>query len=280
MASLNLLHSIGKISTVVESAGLTQAAWYASKGASADMISLVALGNKAFGSAMEYITCNLFNCDKVKDVKGETGWDLCRKKAHIELKSSRFWRIQNKTLWRWQHVLPDHEWAYLICAGVDINKIRYFIISKPQFMDLISDGIVTQQGGGGGQGCWFSSTDIIGKIQEFSNPDDVGKTFEEQLDIFISENPANNDSIPSEVINKALDEGNAKRNDYKKKKKEASRILKAARLAKKKEDSLNKKAARLAKKKADSLAKQASKQAAKLKKAKERLARLRKTNSE
>jgi len=262
MASLNILNTVGKLATIVESTGLTQAAWYAKNGASSEMVSLVALGNKAFGSAMEHITCNIFKCEKVKDVQGETGWDLCRNDFHIELKSSRLWRVQQKTLWRWQHVLPDHEWSYLMCAGVDIDKIRYFIISKPQFMDLISMGIVTQQGGAGGQGCWFSSPDIIWKIHEFKDSEKTGISFSEQLDIFIAENPASNDAVSSEEIEKALGEGMIVKELRKAEKKETMRLKKEAKLIAKKRRA-DEKAEKRAEKNAIKEAKKAEKKAIK-----------------
>jgi hypothetical protein len=207
MASLQLLNNMGGLGEVLESAPITQAALYAELGAAEEMVSLVGLGNKAFGSAMETITSNIFCCEKVKDVRGKTGWDLCVKDNHIELKSSRYWGRGENMVWRWQHVLPDHEWAYLMFAGIDIAQIRYFIVSKPQFMRLISSGIVTQQGGGGGQGCWFSSRDIIGKVHEFRVPEEINSSFTEQLDTFINENPASNDPVSTETIKKALDEG-------------------------------------------------------------------------
>ena len=262
MASMNTLRAVGKLATIVESTGLTQAAWYAENGASSEMVSLVALGNKAFGSAMEYLTCNIFECEKVKDVQGETGWDLCRNDSHIELKSSRLWRLKQKTLWRWQHVLPDHEWSYLMCAGVDIDKIRYFIVSKPQFMNLISAGIVTQQGGAGGQGCWFSSPDIIGKIHEFKDSDKTGISFSKQLDIFIAENPASNDPVSSKEIEKALGEGMKIKEARKAEKKETMRLKKEAKLIAKKKRA-DEKAAKRAAKKAIKEAKKAEKKAIK-----------------
>ena len=241
MASLSILREMGGICAVTENAPLTQAARYTRLGASQDIVRLVDLGNKAFGCAMETITSPMFGCSNVKDTPGKTGYDLEKSGCPIELKSSRLWTMGNNMNWRWKHVLPDHELSYLMCAGVDIDKVRYFIVSKPQFMALISDGFVTQQGGGGGQGCWFSSTDVIGRSHEFQCPDVSGVSLAEQLDKFIAENPSSPVALSREDIDRALEEGEQKKKerkriiaDEKTKEKERKAELKAQEKAKEK----------------------------------------------
>ena len=258
MASLQVLRGLGKISTLMEAAGVTSSVWYAQKGAPADIVSLVALGNKKFGSIMEHITCNLFDCTKVKDEEGKTGWDMNKNNSRFELKSSRFWRVQNKHFWRWQHILADHEWAYLMCAGVDFQQIRYFALSKPQFINLIELGIITQQGGAGGQGCWFCSEDILGRIHEFKTPTAENGTLSEQLDTFITENPASCAAISTEAINAALLQGTQvreKKKEAKKEKREAEKAAKEADKAAKKEKRDAERAAKKAVKEAEKAAK-------------------------
>ena len=225
MASLKQLLSIGRLKEHLKTANIPTPLWYANNGAPAEMVELVSLGNKKFGSIMEHITCDLFDCQKVKDVKGKTGWDLNKNNSRIELKSSRYWRMANKNCFRWQHVLADHEWSYLMCVGIDFQKIRYFIASKPQFMKLIEEGAITQQGGAGGQGCWFSSEDISGKIHEFQSPENH-KSLSLQLVDFIENNPSSQEPIPSEQINAALALGAATRELVKVAKNEVSKKLK------------------------------------------------------
>ena len=209
MASLRTLNATGNMSTALMSAGPNLAARYAARGASPEFVKLVALGNKAFGSAMEHITAGVFDCKNVPDSQGQTGWDLCRGDARIELKSSRIWGGGDDS-WTWQHIIPDHEWSYLMCAAVDIDTIRYFAISKPQFVHLVATGIVTQQGGGGGQGCWIQNfgRTAFGSIYEFQ-PEESGISLPDQLDNFIAQNPSSPEPIAHEVIKKATADARA-----------------------------------------------------------------------
>jgi len=210
MASLHTLNTTGNMSAALTSAGPNQADRYAARGASPEFVKLVALGNKAFGSAMEHITACVFGCENVPDSQGQTGWDLCRGDARIELKSSRIWGGSAADSWTWQHIIPDHEWSYLMCAAVDIDKIRYFVISKPQVVHLVATGIVTQQGGGGGQGCWIQNFGraAFGSIYQFQ-PEESGISLPDQLDNFIAHNPSSPEPIACEIINKATADARA-----------------------------------------------------------------------
>jgi len=248
MASLKQLLTIGRLKEHLKTANIPTPLWYANNGAPAEMVELVSLGNKKFGSIMEHITCDLFDCQKVKDVKGKTGWDLNKNNSRIELKSSRYWRMGNKNCFRWQHVLADHEWSYLMCVGIDFQKIRYFIASKSQFMKLIEEGVITQQGGAGGQGCWFSSDDISGKIHEFQSPEGH-KSLSLQLIDFIENNPSSQEPIPSEVINAALALGTATRELAKVAKKEVSNKLREEKAKLKQEKAFRKQVKKELKKK-------------------------------
>ena len=209
MASLRTLNATGNMSAALTSAGPNLAARYAARGASPEFVKLVALGNKAFGSAMEHITSSVFGCVNVPDSQGQTGWDLCRGDARIELKSSRIWGGGGDS-WTWQHIIPDHEWSYLMCAAVDIDIIRYFVISKPQFVHLVATGIVTQQGGGGGQGCWIQNfgRHAFGSFYQFQ-PEESGISLPDQLDHFIAQNPSSPDPIARQVIEKAAADAQA-----------------------------------------------------------------------
>ena len=123
-------------------------------------------------------------------------------------------------------------------------------------------GIVTQQGGAGGQGCWFSSPDIINKIHEFKDSEKTGISFSGQLDVFIAENPASNDAVSSEEIEKALGDGRIVKELHKAEKKETMRLKKEAKLIAKKRRA-DEKAEKRAEKKAIKEAKKAEKKAIK-----------------
>lgn len=291
MATILKLQTLGKLTSLVKEAGMTAPAWYASNGAPTDIVSLVAMGNKKFGSVMEKLSSNIFNCTNVPDKEGETGWDMekgdgCQR---IEHKASRLWGDKSKARshthhWTWQHILPDHEWAYLMCAGVDLQMIRYYIIAKPKFMKLIKAGIVTQQGGATGQGFWFSSKDMADHFHEFLMPDPAPEadliqdyatgtgsevynnvvqipSFAAQLENYIRHNPASHEAVAEAEIQEALRIGRLVR--------ETKKAEKATAVAAKKAE---KEAAKL-KRKLERDAKKKAKAEEKLKKKQERAAK-------
>jgi len=274
MATIQKLQTLGKLTSLVKEAGMTAPAWYASNGAPTDIVSLVAMGNKKFGSVMEKLSSNIFNCTNAPDKEGETGWDMEKGDAchRIEHKASRLWGDKSKARsrlhhWTWQHILPDHEWAYLMCTGVDLQMIRYYIIAKPKFMELIKAGIVTQQGGATGQGFWFSSKDMADHFHEFRMPGpveaDIFKdyttwagyevnnnivkipSFAAQLENFIRQNPASHEAVPETEIQEALRLGTLVRETQKAEKAAAV----AAKKAEKEAAKLKRKLEREAKKK-------------------------------
>jgi len=189
--------------------------FYKLNGAPEDIISLVDLSNKRFGSVCEKLVTNLVNGKTVPDSKGRSGWDMefpnSENPARFEIKSSRYWRSGKNSFFKWQHVLPDHEWSHLLLCAIDFDKLRMFALSKPQFMKLIADGKVTQQGGAGGQGCWFELKNVISTATELTTDkvdgDEQKNDYNVALSNFINANPASNEPVSQEDIATALKTG-------------------------------------------------------------------------
>jgi hypothetical protein len=88
---------------------------------------------------------------------------------------------------------------------VDFDRIRLFALNKPTFMSLIEIGKITQQGGAGGQGCWFEIKHIIDTATEITG--NTKSEYNQRLLDFIVANPASNEAISNEDITKSIGMG-------------------------------------------------------------------------
>lgn len=195
-------------------------AFYRRNGAPEAIISLVGLSNKRFGGVCEKLVTNLVGGLNVPDSKGRSGWDMefpihNQENVRFEIKSSRYWRSGNQCFFKWQHVLPDHEWSHLLLCAIDFDRLRMFVLSKPQFMDLIRLGKITQQGGAGGQGCWFELKHIQDTATELTTEVDHGhgqiSEYHIALTNFVIANPASHEPVSQTDIAEALSIGQESR---------------------------------------------------------------------
>ena len=208
--SLSVLKNCG-IDQINASAPQTLQSFYQQNGAPQEIVDLVGLSNKRIGGEVEKLVAAMTGCTKIPDVKGTTGWDLEHGKNRVEVKTSRYWRTGNKHFFKWQHILADHEWSHLILVAIDFTEVKLFFMSKPEFMKLMSEGHITQQGGAGGQGCWME----LDNIKEYVK-DIAGKTVKDlhhnTTELF-AQNPASYEPVSTEDINKALAAGKKVRDE-------------------------------------------------------------------
>ena len=235
--SLNTLKSCG-IDKLLAGGTPTLPVFYQRNGAPAEIVDLVALSNKRFGTDMETLVCNLTGCKKVPDTVGETGWD-CEHEAtknYPEIKASRYWQAMKD--WKWQHILADHEWSHVILAAVDFQEIKLFLLTKDTFMALMEKGIVTQQGGAGGQGCWMEYR----KAATFLHPI-TGNTLEElheNTTKLFNKYPSSREAKTKAEIDEALRKGRLVIEAEKQRKVEERAAKKAAKEAEKRKKAATK----------------------------------------
>jgi len=156
----------------------TQTDFYLENNAHPDIITMVKLGNKSFGEKLQRIILEQLNLDK----PNSTGHDVQQKSSgkKFEVKSSRFW-INNgggylsSTGWKWQHIMEDHDYDYLLLVGINFQGIDVFIITKQNLISLKSKGIVTQQGGAEGQGLWCNYSQIKDYLTPISSETDLNE---------------------------------------------------------------------------------------------------------
>ena len=147
----------------------TQVDYYMENNAHPDIIKIVSLGNKSFGERLQRIVMECLHLDKPTN----TGHDIQQNSTgkKFEVKSSRFW--VNNGDWKWQHIMEDHDYDYLLLCGVNFNSVDVFIISKSDFLSLKRDGLVTQQGGAEGQGLWCNFNSIKDHLVQITSIEDL-----------------------------------------------------------------------------------------------------------
>ena len=124
----------------------TQLEFYIKNNASANIISLVPLSNKAFGEGMQRIAVELFGLTSASD----TGHDAIYNGIPIEIKSARYW--SGKLDCKWQHIMTDHDYKWVLLCLVDFQDLKFWLVSKEVIM--ANPTIFTQQGNAEGQGLW------------------------------------------------------------------------------------------------------------------------------
>lgn len=161
-----------------ESSVKSQLDYYIENNSPPEILDYVKLSNKAFGTEIEKITKEIFNLKKSKT----SSCDLVFNKYRIEVKGSRLW--SGKTF-KWQHIMEEHEFDSIIFCAIDYNELRFWIILKVKFLELKANKVVTQQGGGEGQGLWCEYEKIKKYLTPIYCENDIRK-FYELLDVKIS----------------------------------------------------------------------------------------------
>lgn len=131
----------------------TQKAYYKRMNADAEVMALVELDSKPFGSKCEKIMCELFALDK----RSSSQNDGCRLKRKIEIKTARYWAGKDDC--KWQHLEKDHDFEFALLAVLDFHGFNVWAVTKAQlFGELLEKKIVTKQGE---EGHWTTKSAIL-----------------------------------------------------------------------------------------------------------------------
>ena len=129
----------------------TQIKHYKRMNASAEVLELVQLESKPFGSVCEKIISELFGLGPRTSSQNDA--TLNGKK--IEIKTARYWAGKDDCVW--QHLEPDHDYDYALFVLLNFHGWKVWCIKKTALMDLRGK-IVTDQGK---QGCWTKKSAIL-----------------------------------------------------------------------------------------------------------------------
>ena len=129
----------------------TQIKHYKRLNASAEVLQLVELESKPFGSVCEKIISELFGLGPRTSSQNDA--TLNGKK--IEIKTARYWAGKDDCMW--QHLEPDHDYDYALFVLLNFHGWKVWCIKKTDLMDLRGK-IVTFQGK---QGWWTRKSAIL-----------------------------------------------------------------------------------------------------------------------
>ena len=97
----------------------TQIKYYKKNNSCEEVLQLVDLESKPFGSVSEKIICEIFKLGQRTSSQN----DGTRNGKKIEIKSARYWAGKDDCVW--QHLEPDHDYEYALFALLDFHQLNY-----------------------------------------------------------------------------------------------------------------------------------------------------------
>jgi hypothetical protein len=132
---------------------VNQLDYYNSKNAAAEILKLVALGNKAFGGAAEDIVREVFALGPRTSSQNDATYGARK----TEIKAARYWAGKDDC--KWQHLEPEHDYDLVLFVLVDFQGLKVWAINKSLLMgELREKKVVTFQGK---QGWWTTKSAIL-----------------------------------------------------------------------------------------------------------------------
>ena len=143
----------------------TQIKYYTKMGSCDEVLQLVALESKPFGSESEKIIQEIFQLGP----RTSTQNDATYKDKKIEIKSARYWSGKDECVW--QHLEPEHDYDYALFALLDFHGWKIWGISKALLMgELREKKVVTFQGK---QGWWVKKSAVLSYLTPITSVADL-----------------------------------------------------------------------------------------------------------
>ena len=143
----------------------TQIKYYKSMNSCEEVLQLVDLESKPFGTECEKIIHEIFNLGPRTSPQN----DGTLKGKKIEIKSARYWACKDDCVW--QHLEPDYDYEYVLFALLDFQCWKIWGIKKDLLMGEMRDKkILTFQGK---QGWWVKKNAILSYLTPIKNIKDI-----------------------------------------------------------------------------------------------------------
>ena len=131
----------------------TQTQYYDKMNAAPEVLELVSLDSKPFGSVSELIMTELFQMAP----RTSSQHDGIFEGHKCEIKCARYWAGKDDC--RWQHMEPDHDYDFAMLALLDFHEWKVWCVTKAHLMgELREKKVVTFQGK---QGWWTLKSAIM-----------------------------------------------------------------------------------------------------------------------
>lgn len=132
---------------------VTQMKYYKQKNASPEVLQLVDLESKPFGTVGENMLSEIFGMGPRTSSQNDGTFN----EKKIEIKCARYWAGKDDCVW--QHLEPEHDYEYAMFALLDFQGWKVWGIKKSLLMGEMRDKkIVTFQGK---QGWWTKKSAIL-----------------------------------------------------------------------------------------------------------------------
>ncbi len=139
----------------------TQIKYYKRMNSCEEVLQLVDLESKPFGSESEKIIQEIFKLGPRTSSQN----DVTRNGKKIEIKSARYWAGKDDCVW--QHLEPEHDYEFALFALLDFQGWKVWGIKKSLLMGEMRDKkIVTFQGK---QGWWVRKSAIVSYLTPIKN---------------------------------------------------------------------------------------------------------------
>ena len=143
----------------------TQIKYYKNNNSTIEVLQLVELESKAFGSICENIMKEIFKLGPRTSSQN----DATINNKKLEIKSARYWNCKDECVW--QHLEPEHDYEFVLFCLLDFDQFKVWIINKKILMgELRTKKIVTYQGK---QGWWVKKSNIINYLTPIYNFNDI-----------------------------------------------------------------------------------------------------------
>jgi len=145
---------------------MTQFKYYEKNNSTSEVLQLVKLDSKPFGSISERIITEILKLGR----RTSTQNDATFKNKKIEIKCARYWAGKNECVW--QHLEPEHDYDYVLFCLLDFDKWKIWCIDKKKLMssELKERKIITYQGR---QGWWTKKSAILPYLYEINDEKDL-----------------------------------------------------------------------------------------------------------
>jgi hypothetical protein len=131
----------------------SQTQYYVRMNAAPAVVDLVSLDSKPFGSVGESIMTELFQMAPRTSSQNDGVFEGHK----CEIKCARRWAGKDDC--RWQHLEPDHDYAFAMLALLEFHEWKVWCITKAQLMDELREKkVVTFQGK---QGWWTLKSAVM-----------------------------------------------------------------------------------------------------------------------
>lgn len=145
----------------------TQIKYYKRMNSCDEVLQLVDLESKPFGTESEKIIQEIFKLEKRTSSQN----DGTRHGKKIEIKSARYWACKDECVW--QHLEEEHDYEYVLFSLLDFQGWKIWIINKSLLMgELRNKKIVTYQGK---QGWWVKKSAIMPYLTPIKSINDLDK---------------------------------------------------------------------------------------------------------